>query len=143
MIDLMLFKFPLKFFSIDFETSCVSRIKNSVNFDNISDQSFALCANQKGFIRCEKGSKITVISAVYGRTDNKVCPHGNINTRTCRSLTSEMKVKRSCNGYRTCHLHASNEISEIRATTFLNIWKSHTVVLKIPTVKVSFKSNGL
>ena len=110
MIDLMLFKFPLKIFFFDFETSCVSRIKNGVNFDNISDQSFALCANQKGFIRCEKGSKITVISAVYGRTDNKVCPHGNINTRTCRSLTSEMKVKRSCNGYRTCHLHASNEI---------------------------------
>nr|XP_022290934.1 uncharacterized protein LOC111102473 [Crassostrea virginica] len=75
-----------------------------------NDLSFALCADQKGFIHCEKGTKIRVKSAIYGRTDNKVCPGGNTNTRTCRSLTSEMKVKWNCNGYRTCHLHASNQI---------------------------------
>ena len=92
-----------------FETSGLSRM-NVFTLLTFSDQSFALCANQKGFIRCEKGSKIRVKSAVYGRTDNKICPHGITNTRTCRSLTSEMMVKWSCNGYSTCHLHASNEI---------------------------------
>ena len=98
-----------------FETSDI-RLKKlgmfliGVNFPDVSDLSFALCADQKGFIRCEKGNKIRVKSAIYGRTDNKVCPGGNTNTRTCRSLTSEMKVKWSCNGYRTCHLHASSQI---------------------------------
>ena len=76
----------------------------------LDNQTFALCADQKGFIRCEKGTKIKVISALYGRTDDKVCPYGNTNSRTCRSLTSQMKVKWSCNGYRTCHLYASDQI---------------------------------
>ncbi|XP_078319646.1 uncharacterized protein LOC111122203 [Crassostrea virginica] len=81
-------------------------------FQRISayDQTFALCADQMGFIRCEKGTKIKIISAVYGRTDDKVCPYGNTNSRSCRSLTSEIKVKWSCNGYNTCHLHASKQI---------------------------------
>ncbi|XP_061182296.1 uncharacterized protein LOC133190622 [Saccostrea echinata] len=76
----------------------------------VSDQSFALCGDQKGFIRCANGTKIQIVSANYGRTDQHVCPGNNTNTNTCRSKTSEIKVKWNCNGYRMCHLHASNKI---------------------------------
>ena len=82
----------------------------SVQYVIVLDQTFGLCADQKDFIRCEKGTKIKIISAVYGRTNDKVCPYGNTNSRTCRFLPSEIKVKWSCNGYRTCHLHASKQI---------------------------------
>ena len=83
---------------------------HAVHFVTFLDQAFAICADQNGFIRCEKGTKIKIISAVYGRTDDKLCPYGDTNTRTCRSLTSDIKVKWSCNGYKTCHLHASDQI---------------------------------
>lgn len=72
------------------------------------DQTFALCADQRGVIRCENESKIKIVSASYGRTDDKVCPGGKTNTITCRSKSSEIKVKRNCNGYATCHLQATN-----------------------------------
>ncbi|XP_062605666.1 uncharacterized protein LOC134267483 [Saccostrea cucullata] len=74
-----------------------------------SDQSFALCEGHKGFIRCLEGTKIQIVSANYGRTDSQVCPKSNSSTQTCRSKTSELKVKWNCNGYQTCHLHASNQ----------------------------------
>lgn len=48
------------------------------------------------------------MSASYGRTDDKVCPGGKTNTITCRSKSSEIKVKWNCNGYATCHLQATN-----------------------------------
>ena len=83
---------------------------HAVHFVTFLDQAFAICADQKGFIRCEKGTKIKIISAVYGRTDDKLCPYGDTNTRTCRSLTSDITVKWGCNGYKTCHLHASDQI---------------------------------
>lgn len=72
------------------------------------DQTFALCAEQKGLIRCENGLKIKIVSAIYGRTDNQVCPGGKTDTLTCRSKSSEIKVKWICNGYATCHLHATD-----------------------------------
>nr|XP_034312012.1 uncharacterized protein LOC117684350 [Crassostrea gigas] len=75
---------------------------------NASDQAFALCADQRGFIRCKNGSKIKIVSANYGRTNDKVCPNDKMDTLTCRSKSSEIKVKWNCNGYASCHLHASN-----------------------------------
>lgn len=48
------------------------------------------------------------MSANYGRTDDQVCPGGKTNTITCRSKSSEIKVKWNCNGYATCHLQATN-----------------------------------
>lgn len=74
------------------------------------DQTFALCDGQRGFIRCENGSKIRILSANYGRTDGQVCPGGSISTRTCLSKSSEIKVKWNCNGYASCHLRASSQI---------------------------------
>lgn len=74
------------------------------------DQTFALCDGQRGFIRCENGSKIRILSANYGRRDDQVCPGGSISTRTCLSKSSEIKVKWNCNGYASCHLRASSQI---------------------------------
>lgn len=48
------------------------------------------------------------MSANYGRTDDQVCPGGKTNTITCRSKSSEIKVKWNCNGYATCHIQATN-----------------------------------
>ncbi|XP_056020156.1 uncharacterized protein LOC130046556 [Ostrea edulis] len=74
-----------------------------------ADQSYALCGGQKGFIRCLKGTKIQILTASYGRTDPMLCPDGKTDTRTCHSKTSELKVKWNCNGYRTCHLQATDQ----------------------------------
>ncbi|XP_052690600.1 uncharacterized protein LOC128168375 isoform X2 [Crassostrea angulata] len=76
---------------------------------NATDQTFALCADQRGFIRCEDGLKIKIVSANYGRTDDQVCPGGKTDTLTCRSKSSEIRVKWNCNGYATCHLHATSK----------------------------------
>lgn len=72
------------------------------------DQTFALCAEQRGLVRCKNGLKIKIVSANYGRTDDQVCLGGKTDTLTCRSKSSEIKVKRICNGYTTCHLHATD-----------------------------------
>lgn len=71
------------------------------------DQTFALCAEQRGMIRCENGSKIKIVFANYGRTDDQVCLGGKTDTLICRSKSSEIKVKWNCSGYATCHLHIS------------------------------------
>nr|XP_034312010.1 uncharacterized protein LOC117684349 [Crassostrea gigas] len=75
---------------------------------NTSDQTLTLCADQKGFIRCKNGLKIKIVSANYGRTYDQVCPGGKTDTLTCRSKSSEIKVKWVCNGYAICHLHATD-----------------------------------
>lgn len=49
------------------------------------DQTFALCAEQRGMIRCKNGLKIKIVSANYGRTDDQVCPGGKTDTLTCQS----------------------------------------------------------
>ncbi|XP_062605665.1 uncharacterized protein LOC134267482 [Saccostrea cucullata] len=80
-------------------------------FENTSGQNdtLTLCGGQKGFIRCWRGTKIQIISANYERTDRQVCPGSKSDTNTCRSKTSELKVKWNCNGYQTCHLHAADQ----------------------------------
>lgn len=73
------------------------------------DQTVALCADQRGMIRCKNGLKIKIVSANYGRTDDQVCPGGQTDTLTCRSKSSEIRVRWNCNGYATCHLHATSK----------------------------------
>ncbi|XP_062567155.1 uncharacterized protein LOC134229414 [Saccostrea cucullata] len=92
-----------------FPSICLLLLIASTKELNASDQSFALCGDQKGFIRCWRGTKIQIISANYGRTDRQMCPGGKSGTTTCRSKTSDLKVKWNCNGYQTCHLHAADQ----------------------------------
>ncbi|XP_078318904.1 uncharacterized protein LOC144620851 [Crassostrea virginica] len=75
-----------------------------------TDPAFALCDGQRGSIHCGKGTKIRILSANYGRTDGNICPGGNTAARTCRSKRTLTRVKWTCNGYRICHLHASNQL---------------------------------
>lgn len=91
---------------------------SSLPWINASDQTFALCDGQRGFIRCENGTKIRIVSANYGRTDDQVCPGGDTSTRTCLSKSSEIKVRWNCNGYSSCHLRASNQLFGNPCTNF-------------------------
>ena len=75
----------------------------------VSDPAFALCDGQRGSIHCGEG-KIKILSANFGRTNGDICPGGNTVARTCRSKTALNRVKWNCNGYRICHLHASNQL---------------------------------
>ena len=81
-----------------------------VLWDSISVPAFALCHGQRGSILCGEGTKIKILSVIYGRTDGDICPGGNTAARTCRSKTALNRVKWNCNGYRICHLHASDKI---------------------------------
>ena len=74
----------------------------------VPDPAFALWYGQRGSIHCGEGTKIKILSANYGRTDGDICPGGNTAARTCRSKTALNRVKWNCNGYRICHLYASN-----------------------------------
>ena len=76
----------------------------------VPDPAFALCNGQRGSIHCGEGTKIRILSANYGRTDGDICPGGNTAARTCRSKRTLTRVKWNCNGYRICHLHASNHL---------------------------------
>nr|XP_022316662.1 complement C1q-like protein 4 [Crassostrea virginica] len=73
-------------------------------------QAFTLCHGQRGSILCGEGTKIQILSANYGRTDGDICPGWNTAARTCRSKTALNRVKWNCNGYRICHLYASNHL---------------------------------
>lgn len=83
------------------------------------DQTFALCDDQRGFIRRENGTKIKIVSANFGLTDDQVCPGGNTSTRTCRSKSSETRVRWNCNEYSSCDLQALNQLFGNPCANFL------------------------
>ncbi|XP_044169208.1 adhesion G protein-coupled receptor L3-like isoform X2 [Acropora millepora] len=61
-------------------------------------------------IRCEKGGKIIVLSANYGRLNIYTCPFGKIgNVTDCRAANSLDKVREMCQNQPSCTLTASNE----------------------------------
>ena len=62
-------------------------------------------------IRCEKGGKIIVLSANYGRLNIYTCPFGKIgNVTNCRAPNSLDKVREMCQNQTSCTLTASNEL---------------------------------
>lgn len=83
------------------------------------DQTFALCDGQRGFIRRENGTKIKIVSANFGLTDDQVCPGGNTSTRTCRSKSSETRVRWNCSEYSSCDLQALNQLFGNPCANFL------------------------
>jgi len=61
-------------------------------------------------IRCEKGGKIIVLSANYGRLNIYTCPFAKIgNVTDCRAANSLDKVREMCQNQPSCTLTASNE----------------------------------
>lgn len=83
------------------------------------DQTFALCDGKRGFIRRENGTKIKIVSANFGLTDDQVCPGGNTSTRTCRSKSSETRVRWNCSEYSSCDLQALNQLFGNPCANFL------------------------
>ena len=62
-------------------------------------------------IRCEKGGKIIVLSANYGRLNIYTCPFAKIgNVTNCRAPNSLDKVREMCQNQTSCTLIASNEL---------------------------------
>lgn len=60
-------------------------------------------------IRCEKGGKIIVLSANYGRLNIYTCPFAKIgNVTDCRAANSLDKVREMCQNQPSCTLTASN-----------------------------------
>lgn len=53
---------------------------------------------------------IKIVSASYGRTDGKTCPHRAMSNRKCHSKSSLSKVAAACNGKAACSIAASNGV---------------------------------
>ncbi|XP_061191817.1 cadherin-23-like [Saccostrea echinata] len=91
-------------------SSSTTSVKPAQHGDTYSGQSFVLCEGQAGYIQCEVGKLIRIISAVYGRTTNDICPSSNLGSLRCQSHSSTDRAKWSCNGYRRCRLSADSSI---------------------------------
>ncbi|XP_078578752.1 uncharacterized protein LOC144863450 [Branchiostoma floridae x Branchiostoma japonicum] len=59
---------------------------------------------------CGDGKRIDILSALYGRTNNHVCPGGSVPTLSCRSPISLRQVRNLCQGTRSCSVQASNNV---------------------------------
>lgn len=73
-------------------------------------QSFVLCQGQEGYIQCGPGKAIRILSAVYGRLSDVICPSHHVGSLTCRAPSSTDHAKWSCNGYRRCSLFADSSV---------------------------------
>lgn len=104
-----------------FLVSKISRYKWGVRFfrnnsKNIlylciyTGQSFVLCQGQEGYIQCGPGKAIRILSAVYGRLSDVICPSHHVGSLTCRAPSSTDHAKWSCNGYRRCSLFADSSV---------------------------------
>ncbi|XP_062587635.1 cadherin-related family member 2-like, partial [Saccostrea cucullata] len=92
-------------------SSTTTSVKPTQHYLNtFSGQSFVLCEGQTGYIQCEVGKLIRILSAVYGRLTNDICPSSNLGSLQCQSHFSTDRAKWSCNGYRRCRLSANSTI---------------------------------
>ncbi|XP_068699764.1 uncharacterized protein [Montipora foliosa] len=61
-------------------------------------------------IKCDKGGKISVLSATYGRLDSATCPPPLIIDINCRASGTLTKVQQRCQYHTSCSLKASNDV---------------------------------
>lgn len=73
-------------------------------------QSFVLCQGQEGYIQCGPEKAIRILSAVYGRQSDVICPSHHVGSLTCHAPSSTDHAKWSCNGYRRCSLFADSSV---------------------------------
>ncbi|XP_063403104.1 L-rhamnose-binding lectin ELEL-1-like [Mytilus trossulus] len=84
--------------------SCGRRISSDVT-------NVIVCEGQFAYVRCKYPTKIKVVKAVYGRSEDKrICPHSSIKTTSCKSSSSDAKIKKQCNGKRICKVEATNSL---------------------------------
>uniref|UniRef100_A0A8W8JVI8 SUEL-type lectin domain-containing protein n=4 Tax=Magallana gigas TaxID=29159 RepID=A0A8W8JVI8_MAGGI len=69
-----------------------------------------VCEHKQLHLRCGRHRRIHVVSAIYGRTNRHTCGHGRVGTTSCKARHASFKVKRRCNGKRSCRIRASNGV---------------------------------
>ncbi|XP_052087372.1 L-rhamnose-binding lectin ELEL-1-like [Mytilus californianus] len=70
-----------------------------------------VCEGHSMYVRCKYPTKIKVVKAMYGRSEDKrICPHSSIKTTSCKAASSDAKIKKQCNGKRICKVAASNSL---------------------------------
>ncbi|XP_066288315.1 uncharacterized protein [Branchiostoma lanceolatum] len=68
-----------------------------------------VCERRTLSVQCPVGTRINILSAMYGRTSGQFC--GNqIYTTNCRSTNSGARVRSSCQGRSSCTVAASNGV---------------------------------
>lgn len=65
------------------------------------------CEGNRASMSCPSGQTVSVISASYGRHDAHTCPHANVPNQNCHASNSLERVKRQCDGRRSCSPQAS------------------------------------
>lgn len=69
-----------------------------------------ICEQEMQSLKCEAGQTITVLTAMYGRKKDSVCPSKPIHSLNCEARSSLTKVKEACEGKDTCVLSAVNSV---------------------------------
>lgn len=87
-----------------------SQVHPDFQISAFSGQSFVLCQGQEGYIQCGPGKAIRILSAVYGRLSDVICPSHHVGSLTCHAPSSTDHAKWSCNGYRRCSLFADSSV---------------------------------
>lgn len=87
-----------------------SQVHPDSQISAFSGQSSVLCQGQEGYIQCGPGKAIRILSAVYGRLSDVICPSHHVGSLTCRAPSSTDHAKWSCNGYRRCSLFADSSV---------------------------------
>ncbi|XP_052071747.1 uncharacterized protein LOC127710060 isoform X1 [Mytilus californianus] len=89
---------------------CLIRQTSGQNTAN-SDLNYILCESKRSpILACSTTQIITIIDAIYGRTDSSVCPHPSVKSSvsySCRR-TATSRVASKCNSFRTCLPQSSN-----------------------------------
>ncbi|CAG2206266.1 unnamed protein product [Mytilus edulis] len=68
-----------------------------------------VCEAKYVYLRCKYPFKIKIKSAIYGRSEGKhICPEGPVQTTSCKSKTSDSKIKAQCNGKEICRVQADH-----------------------------------
>ncbi|XP_067268593.1 rhamnose-binding lectin-like [Pseudorasbora parva] len=77
-------------------------------------RSSLVCEHAKNDLSCEAGTKIHILSANYGRTDNSTCstgrPASQLAKTDCYALNSLAIVTNGCEGKNKCSMAASNNV---------------------------------
>jgi len=66
-----------------------------------------ICQGSTETIQCPEGTIISVVNAVWGRTDGTTCPAPNVGNTDCRAEATD-RVRAICGQSQTCNLNGNN-----------------------------------
>nr|XP_055043507.1 uncharacterized protein LOC129430375 [Misgurnus anguillicaudatus] len=67
-----------------------------------------ICQNKSSHIHCERGRRINIHYANYGRSDTVTCTHHLVGAVSTCFSDQTSTLQHRCNGKTLCHVHASN-----------------------------------